>query len=83
MQKPGKMKDVKEKIYARARDALQHWAGNAVRASIGKRAEVGGRSSKKFSGGEQIAKRGMRLFGVGSPVELTQVAAGSAMQCLE
>ena len=50
MQRPGKIENALEKIYARARKVLYHRIGNFVWASGSGQREFGG-SRKKFSGG--------------------------------
>ena len=55
MRRPGKIEDVKEKIYARARKMLKHRIGNFVSANGSGRGEVGGRR-KEFSGRERREK---------------------------
>ena len=52
MQSPGKIENVKKKIYARAKKMLQHGIGSFVWASGSGEGEVRG-SRKKFSGREK------------------------------
>ena len=76
---PGKIKNVKKKIHARARKVLSHgigkymyiWVSGSVRGKI-----CGSR--EKFSGGEGKAERRTRLLGTPGLVELGMVAPGSA-----
>ena len=56
MQRPGKMEDVKKKIYARTWKVLHHRVGNAVWAGGCGRELVSVRS-KKFYVGERRAER--------------------------
>ena len=52
MHRPGKIKNLKKKIHARARKVLQHGIGNFVWASGSGRGKVGG-NRNKFSRKEE------------------------------
>ena len=79
MQRTRKSKDVK-KIQAEARELVQHGVSNSVWASGDGREEVGS-SPEKFTSGERRAKQETRLLRVAGPMELIQVASGTAKQC--
>ena len=79
MQRPGKIKNVQEKIHAKARNVLQHSIGNFVWARGSGRGEVYG-SSEKFNRGEEGAEVRMTLVRAPDSVELGQVTSGSATQ---
>ena len=81
MRRPGKIEDMKKKIYARARKMLQHRIGNFVWASGSGGKKVGG-SLKKFSRGERRAEGQIILHKARGLAELRKVACGSATQGL-
>ena len=77
MQRPGKIKDVKEKIHARPRELLQHGVGNFVWASVVKEERLTlGWNYKKFSKSKWKAESLMRFFRVGGPEQLRHVDFG-------
>ena len=75
MQSPGKIENVKKKIYARAR------IGNFVWASSSEQGEVRG-SCKKLSRREREAKGQMKLLMARGLAKLGKVVSGSATQGL-
>ena len=75
MRRPRLIEDVKKKIYARAKKALQHGIGNFVWASGGGGRKVGG-SRKKFSESERRANRRVRLHGARGSAEFREVGSG-------
>ena len=81
MHSPGKIKNVKKKIHARAKRVLLHGIGNFVWASGSEREKIGG-SRKKFSDGEGRAEGRVRFRRKHGSAELGDVACGSATQGL-
>ena len=81
MQRPGKIKNMKKKIHARARKMLKDGIGNFGWASGSGRGEICG-SRKKFSGEEGGEKRRVRLLRACGSAEHREVASGSGMQGL-
>ena len=69
MQRPGKIKNMKEKIHARARKVLFHGIVDFVSARGSGLGEVCG-SRNKFNGKERRAEREMILLRVRGPSDL-------------
>ena len=71
MRSPGKIKDVKKKIYARARKMVQHGIGNFVWGSGSGGGKIGG-SRKKFSTREGRSKGRVRFHRARGSAELRE-----------